>query len=714
MSFLHSKMLQTTIFCLCLSCLSFFVHAQEDTTDVYNLTLEELMNIDVFSASKKKQKLMEAPAIMSVVSKAEIDRMGVLSLIDVLKFVPGIETSMAPDGSYRLAIRGNRKDGNVLLLINGQQMNDFYTGRAFFDLPAAMIEKIEIIRGPGSALFGSNAVAGVINVFLPEETVIQVMAGINNTAGANFQLTSSKNDFKFSIRGGMQQSSLGAGYIDSDVGDKAGNTWNLTYDSLRYKTNRSNRDAFLNLNLEYKKFSFYTTSFLRTQSDWAGTQFIVAPESQFDVNQNLIGASYEFQANEYIKLIPKVYSSFISRSNTFQETPKGYFSNLSLDTFPDGRITKEDYLAKMYGAELDLYIKLSDRLNLLTGNIFEDLSLARYDITRNYMIVGDQYQNTFGNYDDIQLVQNGKRRFVFAYFLQADYKWNRLNMTLGFRYDDYSDFGSSLNPRLGLNYKLSEKWRLKGLYGKAFRAPTFQELYDNTTLGNQYGIKGNDALRPETIQTIELGVEHKRDKLLLKYNGYYNHNKHLIRIYDPHGGGSIGVFQNIGTTQTIGHELELVYDAHKNVQFFANFSQFLCLFDWDEANVSKADVVYYNNQDRYYKQMLNMPTIRVNTGITVSLKKFTLFGAFNYGSAAYNNRRFYLEKGSFVEIPAYVQANFMLNYQLHKKWGLRLAVNNIGRKYADPDESTNVDAYGTKGLIQPGMNGTLSITFKVN
>lgn len=133
--------------------------------DVSELSLEELMNLTIYSASRKVEQLNAAPAIASVITKNDLLYYSGLTLIDVLKYVPGVEVSMGSEGFYRVSIRGTRKEGNILFLVNGSQMNDFYNGRALFDIPVAMIERIEIIRGPGSAVYGTNAVAGVINVY---------------------------------------------------------------------------------------------------------------------------------------------------------------------------------------------------------------------------------------------------------------------------------------------------------------------------------------------------------------------------------------------------------------------------------------------------------------------------------------------------------------------------------------------------------------------
>ncbi|TNE53941.1 MAG: TonB-dependent receptor [Bacteroidetes bacterium] len=689
--------------------------SQKDSVDLLKMSLKDLMEISVFSASKKEQKLMEAPAIMTVLNRGDLERIGGTTIIDALKFVPGVEVSLSPDGNYRISLRGNQKEGNILFLVNGQQMNDFYTGSAVFDYPLAMVEKIEVIRGPGSALFGTNAVAGVIHVFLREGTSVEALGGMNQTYGAHFNLDKQKNNLRFQTRIGYLSQSEGGQDIETDAGDKPGNLWDLTLDSLNHEGRRSKQDIYANFNVTSGDFSCYGNALLRNRSDWSGVRFIVAPESEIETRHFTFGAKYRYRVSDRVHLVPKVYGTIIQQNNLWQETPKNYLSNLSGDLFPEGRQTHERYLAKMYGTEIDFYIKVNERLNLISGNIFEDLSLSNYDIERNYQIVGDQYKGSFGNYDSIQFHQDGKRRFVFAYFLQADYKWNKFSMTFGLRYDDYSDFGISFNPRVGLTYNLSKNWYLKGLYGKAFRAPTFQELYDNTSLGNQYGVKGNEDLRAENMQTFELAVEYQvPERAVFRYNGYLNLNSHLIRIYDPHGGGSIGFYQNIGSTQTIGHEFDALINLSKYLRLNVNISQFQSLFDWDEGNVSKADVTFLKNQDKYYRQLFHIPAIRSNAGLNLVLKKISLYAGIQYGSKSYNNNRFYLEKGSFVIIPSYVQSNFSCSFDLNKQWQFSVVMNSLGTKYSAPDESTNIDVYGSKGLIQPGVNLFGCVKLKLN
>jgi outer membrane receptor protein involved in Fe transport len=346
----------------------------------------------------------------------------------------------------------------------------------------------------------------------------------------------------------------------------------------------------------------------------------------------------------------------------------------------------------------------------MTGTVYENLSMNRYDLSRNYQIEGDIYKGTFGNYDSLPFDQLGKKRTVFAYYAQTNFKYEKLNLTLGLRYDDYSDFGQSLNPRVGLNYNVTSSFRIKALAGKAFRAPTFLELYDNTTLGNEYGIKGNQNLSTETIETYEIGSEFNTKSMILKYNIFHIQNNNLIRVYDPHGGGGIGVYENIGNTSVFGHEAELLLKFGKLVCFNLNFSHFVNKFEWNEETAKDADYQFFQKQAYYNKELRNMPTIRINSGLTFSFGKLNFFMGANFGNGSQNNKRFFLEKDHYVEIPYYLVGNFNISYRLNKKLTFSASANNVGSKYSDPDESTNIDAFGELGLRQPSA----MYLFKIN
>jgi outer membrane receptor for ferrienterochelin and colicins len=690
-----------------------FLFSQEDSSKVYSkleeLTLEELLNLKVYSASKKIELLKDAPAIISILNAQDIQKTGAISLIDVLKYIPGVETSMGSDGNYRLALRGSRKEGNILVLINGQQINDFYSGRAIYDLPVDFIERVEVVRGPGSALFGTNALVGVINVITVEKTAVNFSVGPDGNINANANLFLEKDDSQFALSMGYIQNNTNQNEIDSDKLQNL--NWSLTNGEKKFKTNRWNKDLFLNSKFDKGNFHFQLFNIYRQNGAYVGPTFIAAPDSDFKRNQLSSMIHYNFKISDNVVITPKLYYQLNYNNLLQQEAPDNYLSNTSGNIFTNGKLSHEEYLNSTIGGEITIYIKASDKIDFLTGSVYEDLRMNSYNLERNYQITGDLYKGTFGNYDNIPFDQNGKNRIVFAYYMQTNYKHEKWNITAGLRYDDYSDFGQSLNPRIGVTYKVNTNFSLKALAGKAFRAPTFLELYDNTTLGNEYGVKGNVNLDNESIITYELGSELYLNNIVLKYNVYHILNTNLIRVYDTHGSGGIGVYNNIGNNTITGHAVELIWKISPKINFSTNFSHYLNRFEWNEENVNQADLVFFEKQAYYNKELRNIPTMRINSTLSFKHKKFFLFVGGNFGNPSENNKRFFLEKNHYAVIPFYLQGNFNVAYQVSKKILVSISGNNIGTKYSDPDESTNINAFGEFGLIQPRAMYLLNLKY---
>lgn len=689
-------------------------YAQEDTVktgELLMLSLEELMNVEVITASKKVQKITDAPSVISVMTKYEIERLGVTSLIDVLEYMPAIETSMGTDGHYRIAIRGSRKYGNILFLLNGQAVNDFYDGRPVFDLPVALIEKIEVISGPGSALFGTNAVAGIINVITSQaEESLSITTGDHSTFSQNINYTIQKKNYKVAFSAGYFQSNGANVKIESD--QESGQPWSLTYADKKGTTNRWIKDTYVNTNVNYKKLNFNLFGISRNKGAWIGHNYILSPESELKTDQLTGSISYMLIKDKKISIIPKLYSNIIAKDLMFQEAPDGYISSVSGNVFTDGKLNREKYTALTIGSDIQMNINLNDDFDLITGYVIENQSIKNYDVKRNYKITGDEYKVEFGNYDNVSLDQRRKDRTIIAYYFQGNYRLNKLDITSGFRFDNYSDFGQSFNPRLGLIYKPLDNLRFKILYGKAFRTPTFKELYDNTTIGNVNGIKGNKKLEPETVDTYELAGEFTFQKFIFRNVYFLIYNNNLIEIYDPNGKGGIGKYENIGNTVSRGYSLETTIEINKGIRYFANFSQYFTSFNWNTETATKADIIYFDRKSECDKFLVNAPTIKLNSGIFWKFLKFDLFAGINYGNASKNNKRFYLEESRFVEIPAYLQADFGVIYQYNEKWKFRIAGNNLGKKYSDPEESTNINAFGKSGMLQPGSTYTISLICK--
>jgi len=677
-------------------------YTQTDSVDIFDLTLDELMNLEVDIASRNSQKISEAPAVVGIVTKKDIENMGVSSLVDVLKHIPSIEISMGAMGHYRLSIRGERKNGNVLMLIDGQPINDFYNGLSIYDLPTDFIERIEIIRGPGSALFGTNAVAGVINIISNKNNnSINLKGGNFMTYSGGLLLSKKIQNTTISFNGS---------YVVSD----GANLMPRSDDKITEKTNRWLSDGLIKASITNKNLDVSAFGLIRNQGAWVGPAFDVSPDSELKSNWIIGEASYNIDITKKISIQPKIYSQYLQHDYLIQEHPDGYVNNNYVYT--NGALTSEKYNGLKVGSELQFKLDLGKNFRLVSGAVFEKLKLMDYNLERNYSLVGGKYFEELANYDSIEFGQKDKQRDIFATFLQAEYRMNKVAITAGLRLDQYSDFGYSTSPRLGFVYNVADNFNIKILHAQAFRAPLFIELYDNTNFSKD-GITGNKDLMPEKVYSSELAFEYSKSKFLVRTNFFINNSFNLIGVLDVDGGGSRGYYKNIGNMNSFGNETELIAILNSSLNFFVNFSNFYSLFTWDEKileNLDNSSIQYFVTKpnSKFVGHIRNIPNIRANAGLNYKYSHYSLFASINFASPSKNNSRYQFEYNAPTDIPFYVLGNLNLSYTV-KRLRISLLANNLGLvKYSDPDATTNIDQMGTTGMAQP-LN-TFMLKFSVN
>jgi len=196
-----------------------FLMAQEDTTqvdDMLDMSLEDLMNIEVTIASKKAESIIEAPISTSAISAKEIENSGATSIPEVLRLLPGIIVREKTNGNYDVHIRGNDNpmqaittsvNSNTLVMVDNRVVYSYFQGGVFWEtLPVGIsdIERIELIRGPSAALYGPNAVTGVINIITKKAKKDKLSANASVQAGSlNTKIAGASVGFakeKFGIR----------------------------------------------------------------------------------------------------------------------------------------------------------------------------------------------------------------------------------------------------------------------------------------------------------------------------------------------------------------------------------------------------------------------------------------------------------------------------------------------------------------------------------
>jgi outer membrane receptor for ferrienterochelin and colicins len=492
--------------------------------DLTSLSLEDLTKVQietVYGASKFGQKVTEAPASVTIVTADEIQKYGYRTLADLLKSVPGFYISYDGQDTY-IGVRGISRPSDyntlVLVLVDGHRMNEnVYNGTYIsgeFAIDFDLIDRVEIIRGPGSSLYGTDAFFGVINIFTKR--------------GRDFKGT------EVSLSAGGQETYEGR----VSYGQKFKNGMELLM-SESFGDSKGNRQIF------YPEFNSPATNF-GIARDADGSQshstFVSASYRDFTFH-----AVYDVRE----KHIPTAaYGTVFGDSRTEAINSRDYAELGYQHTFKDKWLVDARayydwfwyngvYPYDYNGAGGPPFTLNQDYAR---GNWWGfDLSVSRSLLEKHRVTLGTE--ETFntkqiqGNYDlkpYAFYLYDRRSSTVSAIYLQDEFAIRKnLLLSAGLRYDHYSTFGGTLNPRFALIYSPAENTALKLLYGQAFRAPDDFELYYDAV-----GYEANPSLRPETIKTTELVFERYFHKYTsLSVSGFYNQIGGLItETADPSTG----------------------------------------------------------------------------------------------------------------------------------------------------------------------------------
>ncbi len=576
--------------------------------------IETLWQIEVTTASKSAEKISNAPGIVSVVTREEIANFGSTSLSDVLNRLTSMYMIHAGTFTWNVAsIRGQNIsffDTHTLVLVNGRPMRDGVTGgmnSVFYNaFPVEGIERIEIIRGPGSVLYGSNAYAGIINIITAkaeEETHFQasVMGGSFGTKNVNFGGGIYLNDDLNINIGGRWYDDEG-----SDFGGVSGISFSGQEAEKRSENwTKDNKSLFVNAN--YKNFSL--------NAGYAEMNpFALIPPLKWKFQNQIGDTLFKFNAGDEVKLIKHTFVD-LGYSHEFSDK---YSLNANL-TF-NGR----DWMGNMHLidtlTDLDtlMYVPKSKSKNVLAeltfqGNPAENL---------NFVLGGTFDFNMFGgaifgkDKDGNPILANLKK---LSAYLQIDYTlFDKLKLIGGGQLNVPLGYKPNFSPRLGAIFNASENLGFKALYSTAFRSP-----YPQETNIRHLMYFGNPDLKSELITTMELQSFYQNDKLFLSLTGFRSHLSNLIKIqfdeletYGHFQGVPVhGTFNNIGEYFFTGIEFEGKYSVFDDLTAFANFTY--------QMNSGDAD-----STGKAFENAAVWPNAMAKVGLMYSSEKFSA-GLFN-------------------------------------------------------------------------------------
>jgi iron complex outermembrane receptor protein len=544
---------------------------------------------EVEIASLKPQPVEEAPGIVSVITAQQIKDMGARDLNDILRIVPGFQlTTDARWYATTYGVRGIKQqyNTNVLLMIDGVPLNDPYYGFSSFnwgDMPLNNVKRIEVIRGPGSALYGTYAFLAVINVITKKAEDI--------------------NGFEFSVGGGTwntQQHYMIAGKEINDlsisgyVEYRKSDGYNNYYIQQDLVTMLDNMVLFLpsasmapgsikipldakraDFRMAYKDIEFQ----LKIQDHERGMPIpgYAITDGFFFRDKSYIGqTSYSRRLSEKLSLLLK--GSYYYRNHHLygQAYPCGIFGPLipalgAVGFYSEGLLNDSTIKERNIGIQSQFNYELSDKNVITFGVQFSYLKTDKptaltniHPITRLQSSQMYEIEGTAAG-----LMERAADRNVSAFFIQDSWDISEyLDFTAGLRVDNYSEFGISINPRISLVCKLFENTNIKLLYGHAFRAPTFSELYQLTS-----ATVGNEQLEPEKIKSFEIGLNQKAANTSFSINYFYSS---LAELISPTGKtiyvGYPPQLENSGKAHAQGIEAEFKANFKNNTYAYFNYS----------------------------------------------------------------------------------------------------------------------------------------------
>ncbi|MBS1816111.1 MAG: TonB-dependent receptor [Acidobacteria bacterium] len=503
----------------------------QDPADLTGRSLEDLMNVRVYSASRYSQLISEAPASVTVISRDQIERGGYRTLADILRSVRGFYVSYDRQYSY-LGVRGFSDSGDyntrVLLMVDGHRMNDAIYEQAMigtdFVLDVDTIERVEITRGPSSSLYGTNAVFAVVNVITRKSSDI---GGVEMAGGAG-TLNSYRGRVTYGGTFAGIQAVLSGSFYGS-LGNKR--LYYPEYDSPQTNNGIASHvddDQALNLlaTLSTHGFQFQAAYVDREKGDPTGSfgDKFNSPMNRERDAHGYLDLRYEHTVGE-TTLVTRTYYDRYSNDGKFLVELAPGTDNLNRDF---GR-------GENWGAE------------------FQAIStfLQRYKV-----VSGFEYRNDFRqeliNYDTAPVLsyytKSDHSSFVAAPYVEAEIPLtSRLSLAPSLRADYNPRVGWMCSPRASLNYSFTERSRAKLIYGESFRSPNAYELYY---------LEGQKPLRSERIATWEADVDHELNSHIgVSVSLFRNHARDFIAMDADDYADS--TFVNEGKQSLAGVEAEV-------------------------------------------------------------------------------------------------------------------------------------------------------------
>jgi vitamin B12 transporter len=447
----------------------------------------------IVTATRQAQRAADALASVEVLEREDIERAGHASLIEVLQALPGLRVSSngGPGANANVFIRG-AESRHTLLLIDGLRVGSATSGAPSLEnIPLGMIERIEILRGPASALYGSEAIGGVIQIFTRRgqrgfQPEVFVGYGTNATRKAALTLAGGVERLRYSLSAGRERTDGFRSKTDPDYWRSSPTRTSYWDDDDGYRNDHISGSLSLGFRARDEIGLTFMRSEGRNRYDASATSYF---DSYMDKKSSMSGVHLR---NE---LLPG-WSSTLRVGQSEEDA-----LNRASAAAPSRFRTRQEQLAWQHDVALPL------------GSL-----LAAYERVNSKVDSTTNYDRTTRRVDSVLLGWSAK---VGAHHLQ-----------LNARHDDNSQFGDKTTGLLAYGYDITPAWRVRGSVATAFNAPTFNQLYWPMTTVTSY--HGNPDLKPERALNRELGLRWSGTLQSVELTYFDNRVKDLIASNPVH------------------------------------------------------------------------------------------------------------------------------------------------------------------------------------
>lgn len=622
-----------------------------------------LLDDVTITANKIEQKQSSTGKVVTVINKDQIEKSVGKTVSQLLNEQAGITINGALNnaGSVQTLYMRGAASGRALILVDGIPVNDPSMINNEFDLNLFSlndVERIEVCRGAQSTLYGSDAVAGVINIVTMKSDIQKpfnikatASAGNYNTYKGNVQLYGKAKGLTYSARyAKLYTDGFSSAYDSTGTAgfDKDGYNGDITSASLRYDITPQ---WAVKTYLQYSRY----------KSDIDARVF--TDDKDFTINNKGLttGAGFEYKTDQLS----------LTGNYRYNDVNRRYFND---STDHPGSLNKDDYYGKNQFVELFANIKMGKHFNLLQGADYRFNAMHQ----ENFLVYPPSGGWPGGTYSSPPLDSSMSQGSMYASLLFNGLQ-NRLNIELGGRLNVHSRYGSNTTYTFNPSFKISEQFRVFGSIASGFKAPTLYQLYDKTS--------GNPNLEAEQSTNYEIGIQHLHKNSSTRIV-YFNRNidNGIDFNYITYK------YFNFVKQRVQGIEIEAALQATEKLRLSANYT----FLDAKEETQSREDF-----SDTTYKYVLRRPKHNVNINIGYQFTK-VLYA--NITGKYVSDRE---DAGGYMAKDVTLDAYFLLGAYAEYR------LNNYFKLFANAQNITNkkfFDLYGYNSI--PFMiNGGLTFTF---